>query len=171
MSAYSELISDGVQPAGSGAYSAAGTFFVSFPVSPSCSPLAIPPLSEQCKHTAPEECWTLWPHSKRSSAVHSVQPGRAVLRESAHAHTHIHCQISSCSHCCCCHCAHELQCYFAACSGANSTILCPLRMLSSLTVSPIGAVGLNEFQSPFPPLVGYTARPCGAIGHRRGSKF
>lgn len=29
-------------------------------------------------------------------------------------------------------------------------------MLSSLAISPTGAVGLNEFQSPFPPLVGCT---------------
>lgn len=111
------------QTAGRSAYSAAGTWFVSFPVSPSCAPLAIPLLSEQCKHTAPEECWTLWPHSKRSSAVHSVQPGRAVLRESVHTHTHTGCQISSCSRCCSgCHCAHELQRYLSACNCAHSAI-------------------------------------------------
>ncbi len=109
------------QMADRNAYSAAGTWFVSFPVSPSCAPLATPLLSEQCKHTAPEECWTLWPHSKRFSAVHSVQPGRAVLRESAHTHTS--CQISSCSRCCSgCHCAHELQRYLSACNCAHSAI-------------------------------------------------
>lgn len=74
----SSCIVAGLQTA-HGLCSAAWSWFVSLPVRPSCTPLLTPPFSEQCKHTAPEECWTLWPHGKHSAVVHSVQLGRAVL--------------------------------------------------------------------------------------------
>ncbi len=162
------------QMADRNAYSAAGTWFVSFPVSPSCVPLATPLLSEQCKHTAPEECWTLWSHRQTlfCSSFGSAWP-RCAPRERAHSHglpdfllLSLLQRLPLCTR------ATALPLCMQLCTFSH---LCPPRMLSSLVILPTGAVGLNEFQLPSPPLrrmhVACTARPCGAIGHRTDSKF